>query len=534
MPEFHSTSQQEVSEKLHYREISLEGASNFDPAASDSFDEFTDSFSYFEQVLTEENSLPFLRSYDGMGTQIATMISPTKTDDTCWKNWQYHSSSTTISTNEAFENNTPNNTIHNYNLQQYDLSNDNKHLPKNELSVIRQSLNILSQLNNEYVETANPTDLTCNFLDLNHYKTKCIARNNESTRTGSEEIGSKLLSLKSEPLITCLFGSKYDYSSREDQMSSQQGQESITNYALLEDSNKLYTMSSQYYVSRGEEEKIVNANVIENEHPGQYFVSNTNQAIGVSLSLPNLETPLKSAELAPAVSVNIINPRDTYELLQKNVFLNCLPTVFEDAFHLRKIEHSSHICDGCFKITKTSYGCSKQLVPTLPNLKTFENYNSPNGYTLEFAQKHGSDAYIYISTEMKNDYDPKIKRYYKKQQYTESGKRLKRDYPSLCLFCKVSDVRSFDQLFYERNNSCYRGHLINTHGISSSGEVAKLPQSGFVCYKLGKNIWSETVGFRCPYEGCNVCFLKGDKTHGFHEYIRHWNRSHISHKQNRI
>ncbi|GAV30500.1 hypothetical protein PMKS-004014 [Pichia membranifaciens] len=206
---------------------------------------------------------------------------------------------------------------------------------------------------------------------------------------------------------------------------------------------------------------------------------------------------------------------------------NCLPTHFEPIDDLPKIKQSKHKCKSCFKVSKTSYGCAKQIVRHLPNIRLYKEYNTPNGYTLEYAKEHGDSQYVYMASEVKNEYDPLVKRYTMDIQYNSKGKKLKRDYPSLCPFCKVSDTRKFDSLFYERNNSCYRGHLINTHGINSMGEFAKLPESGFVCYKLGKNSWSETVGFKCPYENCNYCFLRGDKTHGFHEYIRHWNRWHI-------
>lgn len=195
---------------------------------------------------------------------------------------------------------------------------------------------------------------------------------------------------------------------------------------------------------------------------------------------------------------------------------------------LPKLEQTKHKCDGCFKVNRVSYGCSKQIIERLPNIDAFKEYNSPNKYTLKYAIQEGNPSFRYVNSEVKTRYDPSIKRYSTKVLYSAKGKKLKRDYPSLCPFCKVSESKNFDSLFYERNNSCYRGHLINTHGINSTGERAKLPRSGFVCYKLGKNVWSETVGFKCPYENCNQCFLKGDKTHGFHEYIRHWNRFHIS------
>lgn len=207
---------------------------------------------------------------------------------------------------------------------------------------------------------------------------------------------------------------------------------------------------------------------------------------------------------------------------------NVLPKELPPYDDLPKLDQAKHRCDGCFKVNRVSYGCSKQLVERLPNIDAFKEYNSPNKYTLKFAIQEGSPEYCYVNSEVNTRYDPSIKRYSTKILYSSKGKKLKRDYPSLCPFCKVSESKSFDSLFYERNNSCYRGHLINTHGINSTGERAKLPKSGFVCYKLGKNSWSETVGFKCPYKDCNQCFLKGDKTHGFHEYIRHWNRCHIS------
>lgn len=206
---------------------------------------------------------------------------------------------------------------------------------------------------------------------------------------------------------------------------------------------------------------------------------------------------------------------------------NCLPEDFEDIADLYKIRFAHHRCEGCFKISKQGYGCSKQLIKKLPNLQAFKEYNTPNGYTLDYVREHASSEYIYLYSEVTNDYDPLIKRYSTIPPPASKGKKMKRDYPSLCPFCEVTDHRKIDDLFYERNNSCYRGHLINTHGINSTGDVVKLPTSGFVCYKLGKNCWIETSGFRCPYDDCKACFLRGDKTHGFHEYIRHWNRFHI-------
>lgn len=219
--------------------------------------------------------------------------------------------------------------------------------------------------------------------------------------------------------------------------------------------------------------------------------------------------------------------KNTKALDTAGTHLNSLPQTVDDVGELPKINQSKHRCKKCFRISKLSYGCANQIVEVLPNLKLFQEYNTRNGYTLDFANQNGDPNYVYLDSEVTTDYDPVVKRYSTKIQYNSRGKKLKRDYPSLCPFCKVTDTKKFDSLFYERNNSCYRGHLINTHGINSTGEYAKLPRSGFVCYKLGKNSWSETYGFECPYQGCNLCFLKGDKTHGFHEYIRHWNRSHI-------
>ena len=204
-----------------------------------------------------------------------------------------------------------------------------------------------------------------------------------------------------------------------------------------------------------------------------------------------------------------------------------LPVDRQSVEDLPKINQSSHRCDGCFKISKTTYGCSNQILNRLPNLKSYTEYNTPNGYNLEFAKKHGDPNFVYQRSEQNTYYDPAVKRYSLEPEYDSKGRRMKTDYPSLCPFCKVTPSRGIDDLFYERNNSCYRGHLINTHGISSKGESAMLPTAGFVCYKLGKNSWTETFGFKCPYSDCTKCFIRGDKTHGFHEYIRHWNGKHI-------
>ncbi|KAG0673227.1 hypothetical protein C6P42_002906 [Pichia californica] len=206
---------------------------------------------------------------------------------------------------------------------------------------------------------------------------------------------------------------------------------------------------------------------------------------------------------------------------------NCLPNVCKSIMDMSKLEEASHICDGCFEISKVSYGCSKQIIKQLPNVKIYKEYNTPNEYNLEFARIHGDSEYVYIESEAKTGYEPHVKRYSTEIQYNAKGKRMKRDYPSLCPYCKISESKKFDSLFYERNNSCYRGHLINTHGVNSKGDVVKVPNSGFVCYKQSKNGWSKTVGFKCPYNSCDTCFLKGDKAHGFHEYIRHWNKVHL-------
>lgn len=258
----------------------------------------------------------------------------------------------------------------------------------------------------------------------------------------------------------------------------------------------------------------------------QTSYTNDNSNVGLSENYPR-ETTLRngSDEFTQDETPSECSLSDT-EMLNVND-VQVLPENRQSVTDLAKINQSSHVCDGCFKISKSSYGCSKKILKRLPNLKAYKEYNTPNGYTLEFAEKHGDPSFVYQRSEQNTVYDPAVKRYSLQPEYDTKGKRMKTDYPSLCPFCKVTPSRSIDDLFYERNNSCYRGHLINTHGISSKGEFARLPTAGFVCFKLGKNSWTETFGFKCPYKDCNKCFIRGDKTHGFHEYIRHWNGKHI-------
>ena len=202
------------------------------------------------------------------------------------------------------------------------------------------------------------------------------------------------------------------------------------------------------------------------------------------------------------------------------------PNQLESIEDIPRIELAQHRCEGCFKVSKNTYGCIKQIIDRLPNLKSYREYNTPNNYSLEFVKHFGNKNFEYLESEVKTLYDPMIKRYITEDQYNSKGKKIKRDYPSLCPFCKVTKGEDIDSLFYERNNSCYRGHLINTHGINTNGQFVKLPKSGFIGYKMGKNCWIETFGFRCQYDGCDMCFLRGDKSHGFHEYIRHWSSCH--------
>lgn len=260
--------------------------------------------------------------------------------------------------------------------------------------------------------------------------------------------------------------------------------------------------------------------------PSELFTT-THQVYDDEDDITDLEQEKYRTQSSISSSSNYENNETTENMESMNDVANYLPKRFEPIDDLPKISECKHRCSKCFKVSKTSYGCANQIVKRLPNIDLYKEYNTPNGYTLDYAMKHGDKKYVYLASEAKNKYDPLVKRYTLDVQYNSKGKKMKRDYPSLCPFCKVTDTKKFDSLFYERNNSCYRGHLINTHGINSLGEFVKLPTSGFVCYKLGKNSWSETVGFKCPYENCDACFLRGDKTHGFHEYIRHWNRSHL-------
>lgn len=192
------------------------------------------------------------------------------------------------------------------------------------------------------------------------------------------------------------------------------------------------------------------------------------------------------------------------------------------------------LCDYCKKISDTCYFCYNKECNFNKKIQQFLLYNQPNNLTLDEIVSHCEDNYIYEENidNFNRIYDPYVTRC-KINDVFINGKKIKKDHPGFCKYCILSDS-SWDSNFYERNNSRYRGHMINTHGIHPFDIKVKIPDSGVFCYKWVRNHWFETSGFFCPYENCNKAFAIGEKSHGFHEYLRHWNKFHIVEESNNM
>lgn len=185
------------------------------------------------------------------------------------------------------------------------------------------------------------------------------------------------------------------------------------------------------------------------------------------------------------------------------------------------------LCEYCQKISDTCYFCLNQTSNFERKLYQFQLYNEPNNLPIEEVVKHCDKSFIYEENIDNADkiYEPYITRCKVEDEYDVEGKRKKKDHPGFCKYCIIEGAQ-WDSNFYERNNSRYRGHMINTHGIHPNGTRCKLPETGVFCYKWIRNHWFETSGFFCPYIGCNEPLTLGEKSHGFHEYLRHWSKCH--------
>lgn len=190
------------------------------------------------------------------------------------------------------------------------------------------------------------------------------------------------------------------------------------------------------------------------------------------------------------------------------------------------------VCRYCQKISDSCYFCYGQPCNFDKKLKQFHLYNEPNNFTMQDVVNHCDPKYIYEENVDNVDriYDPYITRCKTDDDIISDGnnKKIKKDHPGFCKYCTLSTTdHNWDTNFYERNNSRYRGHMINTHGIHPNGKVALMPQHGMFCYKWIRNHWFETSGFLCPY-GCGESYTIGEKGHGFHEYLRHWSKCHAN------
>ena len=183
------------------------------------------------------------------------------------------------------------------------------------------------------------------------------------------------------------------------------------------------------------------------------------------------------------------------------------------------------LCDGCQKISDTCYFCFQKEPNFKRKVNQFELYNQPNKVDINDVVRNCDKNYIYEENVDNVDkiYDPYITRC-KIDDDIVNGRKVKKDHPGFCRYCLLMD--DWNENFYERNNSRYRGHMINTHGIHPNGSRVKLPANGIYCYKWIRNHWFETSGFYCPYDGCLETFTIGEKGHGFHEYLRHWSKKH--------
>jgi hypothetical protein len=195
--------------------------------------------------------------------------------------------------------------------------------------------------------------------------------------------------------------------------------------------------------------------------------------------------------------------------------------------NFRVAPHPYFLCDACQKISDTCYFCYILPCNFDRKLKQFQLYNKPNNFSLQQIIDHCDKSYIYEENidNINRVYDPYITRCRIEDEYVD-GKKIKKDHPGFCKYCLMSDD-SWENNFYERNNSRYRGHMINTHGIHPNGTKCRMPENGIFCYKWIRNHWFETSGFICPYPNCSDIFTIGEKGHGFHEYLRHWSKCHV-------
>lgn len=213
---------------------------------------------------------------------------------------------------------------------------------------------------------------------------------------------------------------------------------------------------------------------------------------------------------------NSVTPKDESEPRTTSFQLSNPPTPY-------------FLCNYCEKISDTLYFCFAKPCNFERKVAQFQLYNQPNNYTVSEIIKHCNKDYIYEENvdNFNKRYDPYITRCKVNDEFDTKGKRIKKDHPGFCKYCSLNDKLTWDANFYERNNSRYRGHMINTHGIHPNGNTAKMPTAGCYSYKWIRNHWFESSGFYCPYDNCKMAFTIGEKGHGFHEYLRHWAKNHV-------
>ncbi|OUT22360.1 hypothetical protein CAS74_002077 [Pichia kudriavzevii] len=133
------------------------------------------------------------------------------------------------------------------------------------------------------------------------------------------------------------------------------------------------------------------------------------------------------------------------------------------------------LCEYCQKISDTCYFCLNQTSNFERKLYQFQLYNEPNNLPIEEVVKHCDKSFIYEENIDNADkiYEPYITRCKVEDEYDVEGKRKKKDHPGFCKYCIIEGAQ-WDSNFYERNNSRYRGHMINTHGIHPNGTQDKL------------------------------------------------------------
>lgn len=191
------------------------------------------------------------------------------------------------------------------------------------------------------------------------------------------------------------------------------------------------------------------------------------------------------------------------------------------------------LCNYCEKISNTLYFCYAKPCNFDKKLSQFKLYNEPNNYHITDIIAHCGRDFVYEENvdNINKDYDPYITRCQNEDEYNpKTGRKIKKDHPGFCKYCSLVDEVTWDSNFYQRNNSRYRGHMINTHGIHPNGGTVLLPTAGCYAYKWIRNHWFESSGFYCPYKNCKLPFTIGEKGHGFHEYLRHWSKHHVDEK----